>query len=732
MKPKVSVIIPVYNAEDYVGQCIESLRNQTLQDIEIICVDDDSKDSSPEIIKQFCIEDPRVKGYFFTESRSAMGARSQGVAMAQGEYILFLDSDDYLEPDACEALYQKITEENVDILHFTSKIENCADLPEKRIEMNEKLLEPFRGRLQGDEIFTACFSEKKYGFTLWNKLFRASLCRQAFSCISSGYLPKAQDLYTYFAIAFFAESYLGWKSQPYHHYCFGRGVTGSRMNLGNFERYCRQADIIQALKKFCKEQKIDNEQTQVIIDGYEKQWQKECVNLWSSNFSSKDSSKAAEILFQYWDSRKIIQVIAEKYWYSRDIVADKIGKIPGTALKDKKVNTAAIYYHHLTIGGVQKVIILLVPILQKLGYRVVLVIDKELTENCFRIPKGVECVNILDYQKTNRNNYDERMENWQQIIEKYQIDMVLYHAWVSPLLLWDMLYLKSHDIPVVVHTHSVFTYSLNNLRKEFSECPKILALADGIVTLSRVDQLFWRVYNPHVWHLPNPVEESLIHVPVSSGKKPVITWIGRFSNEKQPWEALNIMEQVVKQCPDAVLYMIGDSSQSHVLDNYRKNAEKKGIENNVQFLGYQENVSSFLAESSVNIITSTYEGYSMVLLEAQAHGVPSVIYSMPYLDLAREECGVISVGMNDRRGAADEIIQLLNNPEFWQEKHQQACRSFQNLLQYDFASAWKEVISGQAPAGGLDEDAAEMVRTISSHYLAGWKKMNHPPSAAGT
>ena len=106
--PKISVVIPVYNTEDYLEQCLDSVLGQTLSDIEVICVDDNSKDRSMDILLRYQEKDSRVRAFHFSEPKSALQARKLGVMEAKGEYILFLDADDYLETDACRQIYEKM------------------------------------------------------------------------------------------------------------------------------------------------------------------------------------------------------------------------------------------------------------------------------------------------------------------------------------------------------------------------------------------------------------------------------------------------------------------------------------------------------------------------------------------------------------------------------------------------------------------------------------------------
>lgn len=105
-QPKVSVIIPVYNAEKYLRECLDSVVNQTLEEIEVICVDDGSTDGSLDILYEYEEKDSRVK-VLKQKNQHAGVARNAGIDIAQGEYVHFLDSDDYLTLNAYEVLFQK-------------------------------------------------------------------------------------------------------------------------------------------------------------------------------------------------------------------------------------------------------------------------------------------------------------------------------------------------------------------------------------------------------------------------------------------------------------------------------------------------------------------------------------------------------------------------------------------------------------------------------------------------
>jgi glycosyltransferase involved in cell wall biosynthesis len=115
--PKVSVIIPVCNTEKYLRECLDSIISQSLRDIEIICIDDGSFDSSPEILIDYAKRDKRI-GIWSQENSGLSVARNKGLSHARGEYVYFLDSDDTLEPDALLDLYSQSKKEELDVLYF--------------------------------------------------------------------------------------------------------------------------------------------------------------------------------------------------------------------------------------------------------------------------------------------------------------------------------------------------------------------------------------------------------------------------------------------------------------------------------------------------------------------------------------------------------------------------------------------------------------------------------------
>lgn len=114
--PKVSIIVPVYNVEQYLEKCLNSLIDQTLKDIEIIIVNDGSTDHSKDIIDKYIEKYPNLIKYLYKENGGLSSARNYGMPYAKGEYIAFLDSDDYVEPNMYEEMYKTAKQYNSDMV----------------------------------------------------------------------------------------------------------------------------------------------------------------------------------------------------------------------------------------------------------------------------------------------------------------------------------------------------------------------------------------------------------------------------------------------------------------------------------------------------------------------------------------------------------------------------------------------------------------------------------------
>ena len=173
---KVSVIMPVYNADDYITQAIETILTQTLTDFELICVDDGSTDKSVEIIRSFAKKDERIKLIEMSHI-GVSTARNKGLLKSQGEYLIFLDADDFYEETLLEKLYNTAKENNLDVvatgfdLYDTKKARFIKSAEEEHGNIYAG------GTVASKNEFPDFILQSTTGY-VWNKLFSSAFIKE--------------------------------------------------------------------------------------------------------------------------------------------------------------------------------------------------------------------------------------------------------------------------------------------------------------------------------------------------------------------------------------------------------------------------------------------------------------------------------------------------------------------------------------------------------------------------
>ncbi len=160
--PLISVIVPIYNVEKYVRKCLESLRGQTLREIEVICIDDGSTDRSREIADEYESRKFPIFRVIHTENRGLSAARNRGLDEARTEWIMFVDSDDWVDRDFCRIPYEAAIENQADMVIFDYYIEKQKGKPK---------------RTKSDQVKSGIVSSKSVirNCGAWNKLYKRSL-----------------------------------------------------------------------------------------------------------------------------------------------------------------------------------------------------------------------------------------------------------------------------------------------------------------------------------------------------------------------------------------------------------------------------------------------------------------------------------------------------------------------------------------------------------------------------
>lgn len=233
-KPLISIIIPVYNAENYIEECLNSLTSQTYENIEILCTDDCSTDNSALIIEELMKKDSRIKLFKHKINSGPATARNTGLDRASGEYIMFCDNDDTYKPTMCEKMLNAIINENVDIVTCRANVIN-ADFDKPQVEYVNS--QPFGKYFLCNKIMPCV------NVLLWNKIFKKSIIDKYEIRFPDG-LSSEDDVFCieYLAVA---KDYFGIYEELYNYKLRKSSYTYQlgRKNLGK-----KKYDKIEVLK----------------------------------------------------------------------------------------------------------------------------------------------------------------------------------------------------------------------------------------------------------------------------------------------------------------------------------------------------------------------------------------------------------------------------------------------------------------------------------------------------
>ena len=323
-QPKVSIIVPVYNVQEYLDRCINSLKNQSLTDIEIILVDDSSTDSSLEICKRASDEDFRIK-VIHKENEGAGLARNEALKIATGEYIGFLDSDDYVEADMFKTLYEKAIKYNSDLVmsgvlfvdgNMFSEAGECVRktyFDEDTHFETEEELKKLKIGIVGATPQDA--DDSKYGMSIWKNLFKNEIIKENNIVFESEREILSED-------AIFMIDYISCIdkatgiNEAFYNYCRNEDSISKSYKKDRFEKSLVFVNEVE--KRFKKD--IKSEEYQIYIYRF---WQAMCRVLCSQEIMyAKDND------VKYTDLKKRLKIVCTHDLTKRALKLYPIGTLP--------------------------------------------------------------------------------------------------------------------------------------------------------------------------------------------------------------------------------------------------------------------------------------------------------------------------------------------------------------------------------------------------------------------
>ncbi len=258
---KLSIVVPVYNVEKYLNQCIDSILEQTFENFELIIVDDGSTDQSGSICDKYAQVDQRVF-VIHTENRGVVSARRTGVNCARGEYTAFVDSDDWLDPDFYSCIFENVGNTDADVLICRRVIRaaGCVEITSLH-----------SGQYNRKELESSVFPQMMYDMraeeyhispSLWNKIFRTGLLKVVYEGVDPFVTLGEDAVCTYPCIAK-ANSLLVIENSACYHYREGHASMVNGCDIRLLQRVCAMA--VNMNQQFSEASKILDDQVQCFI-----------------------------------------------------------------------------------------------------------------------------------------------------------------------------------------------------------------------------------------------------------------------------------------------------------------------------------------------------------------------------------------------------------------------------------------------------------------------------------
>lgn len=490
-QPKISILIAVYNGENVLQRSIHSLQNQTLKEIEIVCVNDFSTDGSAELIASIAEKDPRVRLISFDRNRGTVCARKAGVEAAAGEYIMFMDQDDIYEPYACEELYEMIWTKEVDIVHFRSRVIAIPPTTDKQREWQENFMKPFDGYVFGKNVFDYCFrpdSKGKrtwgyYTWNLWNKIYRADVCKRAMCECREDYVINGDDIYVYMLIAYYAQSYFGDANGKFYHiYSYGSGLMGRHLlTLKKFYTICCRINSIKNEYHFFQDKEGQYENVLRLdycrcIQGI--------VERWYSRMTPEEQPKGFDMMLQFLPASDVLAAIEKHVHIPYDDLLDAVRGADSLQYSGRNCKTIGIYFSSRK-SKESSISSELGSKWLSQGYEIICFCQES---ERIDIPFGKTV--YLPHEELPafyERKLEKRLKVLQETIDNYKIDVFIYTGKKEKNFIFDLLTVKSQGTVLVLDACELPSYlDVNNSDAYgyYAYC-KMLQFSDAVLVNDR-------------------------------------------------------------------------------------------------------------------------------------------------------------------------------------------------------------------------------------------------------
>lgn len=697
--PLISIVMPLFNDEEALVAALDSCLQQSLDRIEVICVDDASTDRTADILASYRARDSRVRVVRRDSNGTAFQARRIGVLAARADYILFVDGDDELSPNAARIALAAARSSKADLVGFGVTVVE----PDGRTgSAYEERLQPRHRHLDGEDVLAGLFpvGSPAQG-QLWRFLFRTTVLREAYALVPPDLaLRRINDLPLMFLVAALARSYISVPDRLYR-YHFGRGGSGQRVDSPErAEFYASAIDSISSISGAVAAISKSHPDSTLLEESY-RSVRLSIIGYVCKYFIDHADSDGLSDAFDHIDRRVSPRDLfrAAAIFYPA-ILPTLASRGESRAVNYDDVQSVALVTGRLSTGGISGVILTQARLLRDAGYRVVIIAKTAGSDLA---------VTDIDVAYMSARGSRSRLAEWARLLVERDVDVVIDHHVLYSRDWPDLaLMARTAAIPTIGWLHNFAARPILDQNYELwslltAELPRL----DRVIVLSPTDVAFWKLRGvERTAYLPNPPSPLLLR----AGNEPTIksppkrridlVWWGRLEQStKQPRDLIEVADALRTLDVDFRLTIIGPDWHDLTARQLNEEARRRRLDDRVQAIGPRsgDELVSAIDNAHMLVGTSVIEGYPLTLVEAQARGLPVVMYRLPWLAMARDNRGLVTVAQGDFHALARQIAEIASDPERYALLSRGAHEAAHRAQDHDFTGLYTMLVSGHLP-----------------------------------
>ncbi|WP_336631576.1 MULTISPECIES: glycosyltransferase [unclassified Microbacterium] len=699
--PLVSIIVPVFDDEATVAAAVESALAQTIVRIEVICVDDCSADGTVGVIEQMQASDDRVRLLRHDRNRSAFEARRTGILAARADYVLFLDGDDELAPDAAQRALAAAETSGADLVGFGVTV---LEHDGRSGSTYERRLQPMHRRLDDGGVLAGLFPVGKPAQgQLWRYLFRTQVLRDACALLDGDFtLGRVNDLPLMFLVAALATRYVSIEDRLYR-YHFGRGGSGHRVDT--HERAVFYASAIEsidsirpAIDELARKRsdadtlRASYESVRLSIIGYV------CFQL----VEKSDGAVLDDALAHLHTVAPAADVVRAAARFYPEALSTLRFHTAWQGMDDRRVRSILLATSTLRTGGVSAVLASQARYLRAAGHRVTIVARGGGSDRD-AVPAGAEFIELRG------RSLADRLEEWGEICRAHEVDIVIDHQVLyTPHWPEFALTARAEGAATIGWLHNFVGRPIYDGTDRLTLIERCAATLAQLIVLSPLDVAYFRLRGvTQTAYLPNPPSPLMLdalahpaHKSAVSGRLELVWWGRLEQRTKQVFELIEVAAQLRRLGCEFRLTVIGPDWDDVTAKTFNARARRRGLSDRVAAVGAlrgQKLVEAIDAADAF-VSTSIIEGYQLTIAEAQSRGLPVYMYELPWLTLVQGNEGIVTAPQGDAAGLARRISDIARDPERYLALSRAATEAAAQATGYDFAHLYQDLIAGSLPA----------------------------------